>query len=234
MTTLEDLRERLSKYGGLLRAGKHQSDCGIVCGVELLRDAMDDDPEKARIYDVRRLNDIDVPDEVRTGCLLPVLAAYAGCRDWPIDRQRAVVERIVIDTVRLIVAELPRLTQEVAAQCRAVTTIDDVVSAAKTARLDETAWEEAGFTTAGVQSFAVEERIAWAEAAALAASVTDDVLSALEKRAAFSGGAAAPAADAWAKAESAAAREHVFCLACGIWLEAAERIRDKEVDDDHL
>jgi len=41
----------------------------------------DDEIVENRIWDIGPLNDIGVPDSVRTECLAPVLAAYAGCRD---------------------------------------------------------------------------------------------------------------------------------------------------------
>jgi len=142
-TDLVSLKALLdSRFGGVLKAGSHEQD-GEACALELLSVARGvewtDSPVSVRSFDLRRLNDIAVSDEVRTECLLPVIAAYDGSLDWPERRQRAVVDRLVVLLVQRIVAELPRLDDRVREQCRGVKTRAQTRDAAAYADADAAA-----------------------------------------------------------------------------------------------
>ena len=103
------LRATLDKFGGVLKAGKHTAESGEVCGLELLAEDMGlghtDSPVDTHTWDLRRLNDMNVPDDVRTEHLLPVLAAYAGSADWSLERQREVSERILLEIFRKVISK---------------------------------------------------------------------------------------------------------------------------------
>ena len=115
----KQLRETLKKFGGVLKSGKHSAESGECCALELLAEDMGlghtDSPSDTRTWDLRALNDMNVPDDVRTEHLLPVLAAYAGSMDWPIERQREVSEKVMIGIFCKIIAKYidePKLKQQ--------------------------------------------------------------------------------------------------------------------------
>ena len=186
----------------LLSAGAHMPD-HQGCALEYLSVARGlewtDDPASVRCWDLRPLNDIPVSDRLRTELLMPVLRAYDGSMDWPLDRQQAVAERLVVLTVQRIVAELPSLSSEMRRQCTEAATLKLAEAAAVAAA--------AAVATAEDEARAAAE----AEAAAVAAG------GAAEEAA----GDAAAAAWAAGNAAGAARLEQVFRVACQVWLDAA-------------
>lgn len=126
------LRETLAKFGGMLKSGKHNADSGECCALELLAEDMGlgrtDSPAKTRTWDLRSLNDMNVPDDVRTEYLLPVLAAYAGSMDWPAERQRQVSERIILEMFRKIISKYIK-DAEIKRQFVEVDSLDDAIKA---------------------------------------------------------------------------------------------------------
>ena len=119
-----------------LSAGAHNPD-GQACALEYLSVARGidwtDAPEKVRCFDLRLINDISVSDALRTEHLMPVLMAYDGSLDWPMERQQRVVERIIILTVQRLVADLPGLPDTIREQCRKATTLTEAAEAARAA-----------------------------------------------------------------------------------------------------
>ena len=157
-----------ARFHGVLTQGQHPDpEDSHACALELLSVVQGkpwtDDPETVRTFDVRALNDLEVPDAVRTTHFLPVLAAYAGSLDWPLERQQRVVARLVILTVQRLIAELPSLPEDLRSRCRRAATVEEARAAAEAA-------EEAA---AGRGS--VTGRPAWvtAEAAILARLVAE-------------------------------------------------------------
>jgi|CXWL01.1.fsa_nt_gi hypothetical protein len=136
--TIEQLQNVLNNYGGQLAKGSHANTQNACCALELLSlvrgHEYTDNPQTLRIFDLRNLNDIDVSDELRTKYMLPVVAAYAGSLDWPIERQKHVVHRIVILTVQRIISQLPGLSEEIKKQCETATTLELAYAAANTIR----------------------------------------------------------------------------------------------------
>lgn len=114
---IEKLRKILDDHGGLLAAGSHDKCEKRVCGNELLslseRLALTDDPDVLRICDLRPINDIDVDGFFRAKHLLPVIAAYAGCMDWPADRKTRTADYIGVQVARRIIPLIPWLTAEI-------------------------------------------------------------------------------------------------------------------------
>jgi len=236
------------QFGGVLRETVHAQGSGQANGMELLSVVRGlpwtASPDEVRCFDLGPLNKIQVTPETRTKFLMPVLAAYDGSLDWPIQKKQRVAERLVLLTVQRLIAELPGLPDAIRRKCRDARTLGDAASAAAAA-------------SAGAQSAAgtdLRESPAsalWAAKAAKAASI------ALAKTAAESAASAASvalaqramqesaksvhsailaaaeaartAASAEAKAAKAgnaaqstlAARERVFRIACTAWAEAA-------------
>ena len=125
------LRETLTtRFGGVLRKGSHPIGGPEVCALELLAEDMGlgrtDSPEATHTWDLRWLNDMNVPDELRTQHLLPVIAAYAGSMDWPRERQAQIARYIFIATFREIISKY--LPAKLRTECEAVKTIDHVVT----------------------------------------------------------------------------------------------------------
>ena len=198
MISFEKLNSLINdRFHGHLKAGKHESN-GECCALELLSVARDlpwtDDPDTVRCWDLRSLNDIDVPDDVRREYLLPVIAAYDGSMDWPKDRQCEVASRLAILTINRLVSGLPGLPANIAARCKGATDLSSARSAAAAA--------------------AAAAEVVAAAAAAAARSVAAAWSS--EVAAAWSSEVAAEAA----AAAAAEARVKIFTLACGVWLDA--------------
>jgi hypothetical protein len=201
--TTRSLRSLLKRrFSGLLRSGSH-SENGECCVLELASVAMGipwtDSPEGTRTWDLRSLNDIAIPGDVRALHLVPVLAKYAGSMDWPKERQIEVASKLAIGTVREIVSRLPRISEAVAAQCRNVTDLDSAYTAA-----------------ASAASAAASAAARSADAASAAARSADAAAAARSADAAAD--AARYAADA--AADAAAASEEVFVRSCKVWLDA--------------
>ena len=119
-----------ARFGGRLLAGTHAQDGGGVCALELMAVARGlpwtSDPEAVRSLDISPINDIMVSGELRTEHILPVMAAYDGSLDWPDERQKAVVRKLVIGVVQQIISALPGLDPEISRKCREA---DDLATA---------------------------------------------------------------------------------------------------------
>jgi len=136
--TVSALKEVLQeKFNGVLGYGWHPVDGQECCALELLSLVeglpMTDCPEVVRTFDLRPLNDTNVPDQIRTKGLLPVIARYAGSLDWPVFRQRQVAERLFIGTVNHLVSRAPNLKPAVSLQCKKAATFEAAKLAAKKA-----------------------------------------------------------------------------------------------------
>ncbi len=125
------LRATLEKFGGVLKSGKHNAESGECCALELLAENMGlghtDSPAETRTWDLRSLNDMNVPDDVRTKHLIPVLAAYAGSMDWPAERQREISERILLGMFRKVIAKYVD-DVEVKSQFISVASVGDMIA----------------------------------------------------------------------------------------------------------
>jgi hypothetical protein len=204
--TLETLENLLAtRFHGVLKIGRHEAN-GECCALELLSVAQGlewtDDPEVVRTFDLRPLNDIHVTNAVRTQHLLPVVTAYAGSLDWPLAVQRRVVNRLLVETVRQLLSNLPNLTEAVRAQCiNASTAADARLAAAAVARVVEAKVEVAA--------------VVWSVAVVLERSVAADALAAAAAMVARMVEAVAEEVEAVRMGVEA-----VFIAACKIWLEA--------------
>jgi hypothetical protein len=236
------------QFGGVLSETVHVPGSSQANGMELLSVARGlpwtSSSEEVRCFDLGPLNKIQVTPETRTKFMMPVLAAFDGSLDWPIQKKQRVAERLVLLTVQRLIAELPGLPDSSRRRCRDARTLADAALAA--------AGASAGAQSAGGTDLRESPASAlWAAKAAKAASV------ALSKTAAESAASAASvalaqramqesaksvqaallaaaeaartAASAEAKAAKAgnmgqstlAARERVFRIACTAWAEAA-------------
>ena len=133
-TTTTQLQKLLDKrFGGLLASGSHEPD-GAACALELLSQARggdwSDKPSLVRCFDLRPLNDAFTSSLERTKYVLPVAAAYDGSLDWPVERQRKVIEQIIILTVQRVISELPSLPAKTRADCRRANTLPEARTAA--------------------------------------------------------------------------------------------------------
>jgi hypothetical protein len=168
-TTFRDVvRDR---FGGVLRHGKHEPD-GQACALEAASVARGlawcDEPTHAGLPDLRPLNDGPwSSDAARTAALVPVVEALWDWPAWTRAQRNRWAKRVVIETVRQIVAELPGLTSAVRDQCRAADTLPAAAAAGA-------AWAAAEAEAAG----AAAAGAAWAaaEAAREAGSAEDPVL----------------------------------------------------------
>ncbi len=148
-----------------------------------------------RIFDIRRINYIDVPDSLRTEWMLKLFCAYGGSLDWPIEKQKEVVSKIAILTVNRIISKLPGSDENIKNKCISAKTLEEAESAAYSADYSADA--------------------AAASAAYCAAySAADAAASAADAAAYYAANAAYCAADA-------AARQEIFVETCKLWLEAA-------------
>lgn len=163
--TLTALRRLLKKrFKGVLTMGSHQEngECCALEAISVLRGLpWTDDPQRVRSFDLRPLNDMDVPDEVRTKHLLPVLAAYDGSLDWPTERQQAVATALVIGVVNVLIAKLAGLPAEIANACLEATTKEQAAASASAA-----AWSAARSAAA---ASAAASAAAWSAAESAAA-----------------------------------------------------------------
>jgi len=238
------------QFGGVLRESANAEGNGRANGMELLSVARGlpwtASPDQVRCFDLSPLNKIQVSPETRAKYLLPVLTAYDGSLDWPIQRKQRVAERLALLTVQRVVSELPGLPQSCREICREARTLAEAAAAAATASAEAQ-------SASGIEARESPASALWAAKAAKAASV------ALTKTAAESAASAAyvalaqramqesaksvksavlaaaeaarTAASAEAKAAKAAtstessqpARDRVFRIACWAWIEAAEQ-----------
>ena len=132
MIEFEQVEQLLqSRFGGRIRKGSHTED-GAGCLIEIANAAIgaawSDDP--TLWPDFRSINDAFSSDEARTRHLWPVLRAYWHWSEWSTERQRQIIERVIILTVQRIIADLPGLPAEVAQRCREATTRAAALAAA--------------------------------------------------------------------------------------------------------
>jgi hypothetical protein len=174
-----------------------------------------DSPEALGMPEIRGLNDAFRDERLRTQHMLRVLTALYDYPDWSADRRRQWCERIVIETVRRIIAELPHLPDTTREQCRGVTTLDAARWAAESvARI--------GRAAARVAGWAAAEAARWAAAAEAAETAAREAKKHPVRWAAEAARWAAEAAERWTAAEAArAAVDRVLVTACDIWVEAA-------------
>jgi hypothetical protein len=225
------------RFHGHLKAGKHESN-GECCALELLSVARDlswtDEPKTVRCWDLRPLNDIEVPDDVRRQYLLPVIAVYDGSLDWPEDRQREVAMRLAILTVNRLASGLPGLPPKIVEACATATDLESAVAAAaRSAAWAEAAARSAAARSAAARSEAAESAVAESAVAAAVAAAARSARSAARAAWSASAWSAESAAEAAAEAAVAAAvaaarsaeaavaaRVTIFTTACGVWLDA--------------
>lgn len=226
MITIERLTTLLNdQFGGLLRDGMHEIGNGQCCAMELLSAAQEipwtDTPEETKTWDLRPLNDISVDSRVRTQHLLPVLAAYAGCCDWPIARQIAVARRLGLLTVNRIIAEFSGLPDRIRDDLRSAR---DLVAAREAASSAVMAAREASSQSAAelaeqVASVALQAAVgaecpmaATQSAAGVAADATTLV----------AGRSAEVARRGQSEAAATEATTKIFVAACQVWLDALQ------------
>jgi hypothetical protein len=236
------------QFGGVLRDSAHPEGSGRANAMELLSAVRGvrwtASPEQVRCFDLGPLNKIQVSPETRTKHLMPVLAAYDGSLDWPIQRKQRVAERLALLTVQRVVAGLPGLPESCRKLCREACTLAEAAAAAATASAEAqsaagaevrespaSALWAAKAAKAASMALAKTAADAAASAATVALALRAMQESAKSVKAAVlaAAEAARTAASAEAKAAKASpsagssqpARDHVFGLACALFLEAA-------------
>ena len=207
-----------SRFGGYIRKGSHSED-GKGCLIEIANAAIgaawSDHP--TLWPDLRVLNDAFTSDTERTRVLWPVLRAYWHWSEWSTERQRQIIERVVILTVQRIIAELPGLPAEVAQRCREATTLSAAAEAALAAAraaaegAAREAAREAAWAAARAAARAAEGAAAWA-----ASWMAEGAAREAGREAAWA------AARAAALAAEGAAADSVLERACALWIEALE------------
>ena len=236
------------QFGGVLRDSAHPPGSGQANAMELLsvyRGApWSGSPEDVHCFDLSPLNKIAVSPEIRTKHLMPVLAAFDGSLDWPIQRKQRLAERLALLTVQRIVAALPGLPESTRRLCREARNLFEAAAAAGNA-------SAAAQSAAGSEMRESPASALWAAKAARAASVAlaktaaDAAASAATVALALramqesaksvkaavlaAGEAARTAASAESKAAKASpsapsaqpARDRVFALACALFIEAS-------------
>jgi len=239
-----------SKFGGILRDATNTEDSGRANAIELLSASRGfewtSSPDRVRCFDLTPLSKIQVSPETRTKYLLPVLAAYDGSLDWPIQRKQRVAERLALLTVQRVVSELPSLSESARKLCRSAHSLADAAAAAATASAEAQSasgpdarespasalWAaraakaaSIALTKTAAESAASAAYVALAQRAMQesAKSVKSAVLAAAEA-ARTAASAQSKAAKATTSTESSQpARDRVFRIACAAWLEAAEQ-----------
>ena len=163
--TIEALRQGLVEHDkGVLKGGMHKPEDREFCALEfssIMRGkTLTDSP--GDLPDLRPLNDAPWPnDTARTAALLPVMVALWDWREWSSKRQAQWAQRVVIDTVRRIISELPGLSDLLRIRCHAGTTLNEVkVEAA------ETEAEAGAWVATGAWAATAAEAAAWAAGAA--------------------------------------------------------------------
>lgn len=218
LCTQVSLQEVIDLHGGKLSRGKNSSNSGSCCILEAHSVCIGidwtDDPVANRTFDIRPLNDMKVSSKLRTEWMPPVMAAYEGSLDWPHEKQVAVVTRILIGTVREIIAELPRLPTRHVAECRAVRTLKEAALAAKATELAMMTTLVFDWTT---------HSAGWAVKAAEWAAVALEHVKTAECEEEAATAAAVAASTAAAAAENALGRAAVFTTTCKLWCNAAEQ-----------
>ena len=236
------------QFGGVLRDLPHSAGSGQASAMELLSVyrgvPWTASAEDVHCFDLSPLNKISVSPETRTRHLLPVLAAYDGSLDWPIQRKQRLAERLALLTVQRIVAALPGLPESTRKLCREARTLADAAAAAASASAEAQSaagaeMRESPASALWAAKAAKAASVALAKTAADAAASAATVALALRamqesaksvKAAVLAAAEAArTAASAEAKAAKALptaqssqpARDRVFSVACALFLEAA-------------
>ena len=135
--TYDALTETLAKFGGVVTRGSHQ-DHGACCILEAAAVCQGlpwtDNPETVNRPDIRRLNDARwSSDALRTEHMVRLYLALEPWATWTEAQRRQYMDRVVIDTVRTLIAELPGLPDTHRAACRAVTTLEEARTVADAA-----------------------------------------------------------------------------------------------------
>lgn len=156
------------RFSGVIKSGSHIEN-GECCVLELAsvlyNKTWTASPDAVGCFDIRPINDIKVSDELRTKYMLKMLIAYDGSLYWSIEKQKKVVERIIVGTVNRIVSELPYLTDDIRKQCREVVDLQGAGKAA--AEAAAAAWaaaESAAWAAADVEKVFVTVCEIWLEA----------------------------------------------------------------------
>ena len=210
------------RFNGVIKKDKHCEGSHECCILELysvvLNKSWTDDPNILRIFDIRQINDIDVLDSLRTEWMLKLLCAYEGSLDWPVEKQKEVVSKIVILTVNRIISKLPGLNEKTREACISAKTLEEAKSAANAAAANYAAAYDAAANYAAAYAAANYAAYSAANYAALAKSLSAAANSAV---AADYAAAAADYVDAAADYVDAASKEEIFVETCKLWLEAA-------------
>jgi hypothetical protein len=128
--TFDDLQELvINRFGGMIDRGHHPEN-GKACALELRSVALGipwtDNPELTRDWELRHINDMNVPGQVRAKHFLPVIAAYGGALDWHRDRQIAVVSRLLVLTFSRMLPLLPSLSSGDSATLQNIRGLEDI------------------------------------------------------------------------------------------------------------
>ena len=121
------LREYVkNRFGGIILNGKHKAD-GQACILEArnsyLGNDWSDSPTSSNRPDIRPLNDARwSTNALRTEHMLRLDEALEPWETWSAKERRAYIGRVVIATVRELIADLPGLPDKVRDQCRAAAT----------------------------------------------------------------------------------------------------------------
>jgi len=164
-----------------LSRGSHTRDqvaAGEFCALEAVnhcrsqgRDTSDS-PAAAQLPDFRPLNDAFSTPAAAAEHLGPVLIAYWDWQTWTFGRRLAVIERVVIRTVNVLIAELPGLPADAAAACRSAKTLGEAEAAASAASAAFAASYAASDAASAASRSASRDRVLagackiWLEAAA--------------------------------------------------------------------
>jgi len=237
------------QFGGLLQESANPEGSGRVNGMELLSVARGvpwtSSPDQVHCFDLSPLYKIQVSPETRTQHFLPVLAAYDGSLDWPIQRKQRVAERLAILTVQRLVSELPGVPEPCRKACRDARTLAEAAAAATAASAEahsgpgtdarespaSALWAAKAAKAASValaktaaESAASAAYVALAQRAMQesAKSVKSAVLAAAEAARTAAAAEVKAAKGAAAGQTSLGARERIFRMACAAWVEAAE------------
>ena len=216
--TADYLRQRLETIdNGVLKAGSHAADSGDYCALEFrsveMGQPFGDTPSD--FPDIRPINDsLWSSDSARTNALLPVLVALWDWQEWPEARRQRWAVKVVIDTVRIIIAELSGLTLAEQNKCRSAVTLEDAADAAHAAHAARAARAayaaDAAASAAYAAAYAADAAAYAADAAAYAAAYA--------ARAAYAAAYAADAADA-----VGVAADTILQRVCLLWINAVEK-----------
>jgi len=207
------LEQVLKRYGGKLYSGVHKSTEGKCCILELVAVSkglqFTDDPEAVGMPDYRQLNDGNwSTPQLRAKHMLRLAMAFEAWPEWSEGRRRRFVERLVIRTVNVLIAQLPHIGEDAAIACRAADTLKDAAAAASAA-----AARAARAARDAADTAAVAARFAAATAWAAVDAAADDAEATADARAADAGRLAAAAAED---------PDEVLVQAVDLWVEAAE------------